>query len=669
MSKPVRSYLLVLALAALVAGRIEAQGCGEFTSIPGGIRSINSDILNEDHGNLLAFTADETLSLLTLTRENNVPTLNVKFSLSVGTGTPKASFMNRMMILSRQKNVITDGVNLTTPPELTSVHLYSLSDGQLLNSLNSPFINTAGPASLYPFYDLKFPYGDWCRTVGKAGVSTSVGRVAVAGGYNQNILVLNGPAYTNEFCTPTAGGSGTLRQGMNPGVAVFDPEYLGIEEIGFSSLPFPSSEEIIEDRDQANMIRGFEFRGISGAAFDPVNSVYAAAFDTRFYGGREFGSILFLDGLGVTRGVGWSPIEGGGLGSAGSIAALGSMPDIGGVFAAGAPFPGTVESGFLDAISLTPTGIIRGDAGTVFFYSSSGEALRFHSGDTNGQEFGRSVAALGDITGDGYPEVAVGAPGTNQVFILSLTRDDSQILFTLSGTDRFGETVGSASTGLDGTADILAVGTAGGMKLFNLKECADKNGITSKSRLAQHINNAHKLTAAIRMMSQGDTLDALLDVYPDVEQAFTNGKSGMEGAWDAYPELLEVINQINSSIIANPDSITNGIFHRDTLNAIFAQYTGLGEAFAGASTKLNSVRKEIRSLNKQLKKTSGARQRQIRRKIAGLEKQRQKLSRAVDGYYVRRFFRKRLIEGYKQKFSAKSAALMAELQAMSTDLS
>ncbi len=98
---------------------------------------------------------------------------------------------------------------------------------------------------------------------------------------------------------------------------------------------------------------------------------------------------------------------------------------------------------------------------------AQGVSLRYSitASPDNGQ-LGASLAALGDLDGDGVGELAIGDPGlagSGQVIVVSGA--DGTILYTLAGAAQAGEAFGTALAALDangdGTSD-LAVGAPGG---------------------------------------------------------------------------------------------------------------------------------------------------------------------------------------------------------------
>lgn len=105
------------------------------------------------------------------------------------------------------------------------------------------------------------------------------------------------------------------------------------------------------------------------------------------------------------------------------------------------------------------------DAGSVRVFSGSGAILYTLYGDFAGDALGTSVAAAGDVNGDGYADIVAGAPGNdrggaNAGAARVLSGRDGAILATWRG-ESAGDGLGSAVGGVgdasgDGYADVIA---------------------------------------------------------------------------------------------------------------------------------------------------------------------------------------------------------------------
>lgn len=104
---------------------------------------------------------------------------------------------------------------------------------------------------------------------------------------------------------------------------------------------------------------------------------------------------------------------------------------------------------------------------TAYVYSGrDGRVLLTFHGEAKGDQFGMHVSTAGDLDGDGYADVVVGAPGNNaggagagRAYVYS--GKDGHLLLTLTG-ERAGDAFGSTVTGYsDGKHRILVVGAPG----------------------------------------------------------------------------------------------------------------------------------------------------------------------------------------------------------------
>jgi len=183
--------------------------------------------------------------------------------------------------------------------------------------------------------------------------------------------------------------------------------------------------------------------------------------------------------LGSASGLATSPawsaegIEGGGwFGS--SVASAGDVDGDGyGDIVVGAPFPRTFQN-------------VQGGRGQVFVYRSTRTGLSTTPAWTlqsnqSGSSFGASVASAGDVNGDGYSDVIIGAPGYTRVvaggatqvevgraslYLGSATGLVDSPVWTADGTQpgaRFGTSVASAGdVDGDGYSDVIVGARVGG---------------------------------------------------------------------------------------------------------------------------------------------------------------------------------------------------------------
>ncbi len=109
----------------------------------------------------------------------------------------------------------------------------------------------------------------------------------------------------------------------------------------------------------------------------------------------------------------------------------------------------------ISATANPPFGSTRG---TVYLYSGRSGKLIWKTVGDSGSALGTGLEAAGDVNGDGVPDVVAGAPGLNKVLVLS-GRDGKQLLVLLG--DSAEVNLGSSSAGVgdidgDGRPDILA---------------------------------------------------------------------------------------------------------------------------------------------------------------------------------------------------------------------
>jgi hypothetical protein len=114
--------------------------------------------------------------------------------------------------------------------------------------------------------------------------------------------------------------------------------------------------------------------------------------------------------------------------------------------------------GFNDFVTSAPTKRIGGDdAGRVYVYSGRSGALLWSVDGKPGDQLGTGVEAAGDTDGDGVPDVIASAPTIDTAYVYS--GRDGRLLLSLHGEakgDNFGQHVSSAGDiDGDGYADLI----------------------------------------------------------------------------------------------------------------------------------------------------------------------------------------------------------------------
>ena len=125
--------------------------------------------------------------------------------------------------------------------------------------------------------------------------------------------------------------------------------------------------------------------------------------------------------------------------------------------------PGDIDGdGIPDYATGVPgSDIPQTDTGRVWVHSGANNTLlRQYSGQAAGDRFGSSLAAVGDVNGDGVPDLLAGAPGVNSGFLQDVGRGyvlsgaaSNTVVFSRTGTYVGGQLGYAVAGGLDADLD------------------------------------------------------------------------------------------------------------------------------------------------------------------------------------------------------------------------
>lgn len=224
-----------------------------------------------------------------------------------------------------------------------------------------------------------------------------------------------------------------------------------------------------------------------------------------------------------------------------------------------------------------PSGLVQ------LFSGADGSLIREYRSASNWDRFGHALAPAGDVNGDGFDDLIVGAPdddfagiGTGSAFVFS--GSDGRALHTLRGSktwDRFGNAVCSlGDVDLDGRPDFL-VGAprrengykeAGAVEMYSGRTGALMLRVPGRARDAFF---------GTHVVSMGDVTG---DLIPDFAASGVENANNFEG-YDGYAEIR---NGADGSLIASMEASVLGEGFGMSLAAVDITGDGMRDLIVGA---------------------------------------------------------------------------------------
>jgi hypothetical protein len=183
----------------------------------------------------------------------------------------------------------------------------------------------------------------------------------------------------------------------------------------------------------------------------------------------------------------------------------------------------TNHDGVPDVVASAP------GAGKAYIYSGKdGHVLVTLSAEKISDSFGQHVSGVGDINGDGYPDVIVGAPGNDaggvgagRAYVYS--GRDGRVLLTLTG-DAAHDAFGSAVAGSNGTKGSLVIVGAPGAGPRHAGRTYVYRGLSAKPAFVIDADDTGNALGAMFLSTIGDVnRDGVPDVYAS---DFSNAAKG-----------------------------------------------------------------------------------------------------------------------------------------------
>lgn len=224
-----------------------------------------------------------------------------------------------------------------------------------------------------------------------------------------------------------------------------------------------------------------------------------------------------------------------------------------------------------------PSGMVQ------LFSGADGSLIREHRSARNWDRFGHALAPAGDVNGDGFDDLIVGAPdddfagiGTGSIFVFSGA--DGSALHTLRGAktwDRFGNAVCSVGdVDFDGRPEFL-VGVPRRENGYKEAGAVEMYSGRTGALLMRVPGRARDSFYGTRVVAMGDVTG---DLIPDFAASGVVNANNFEG-YDGYAEIRD---GADGSLIASMNATALGEGFGMSLAAVDITGDGLRDLIVGA---------------------------------------------------------------------------------------
>lgn len=525
-----------------------SQTCPSPIVLSGGSSYLYSSVLDTPHARYFAYRRGQTLTIAEITRDTELR-ITDRFSISIPGGTAvSVAFADGEAVVSFSRTAAARPDN-ETPESLSWISYYRLTDGAVnwqrtFRASGLDLLPEHGSEA--PFYVSDWSFSSWKSMLCNSSAAMLAQQGRVLGASGSRVVIANNAEQFNVCREDPNYYLYHLNLLGEPTTPILESEHCpecqywwyqldpgGLIKNGDGTVSRFAFPDDINDPEGEDFIapHNLRFGPINALRADPVSGGFALALEADPIGFpvRQVGGILFYNSNGGYLGFGSTFAHNGHLAESGALASLGRDQTGSVVFAAGTGRNVPAGSGGFNVPSQFQTEF-RPEGGHVGYFYPSGEQFGLDFGDRANDNFGASVAALGDINHDREPDIVVGAPGGNYASVISVIPDQETgargVMYRISGPGgtRFGQQVGTVSTARNGRADAIIVAANDAIRIYDIGSCLSTTtpALGLRDSLRRVIPQARAALAPIppRRADRGAVNRPALNMHPALQTFF-----------------------------------------------------------------------------------------------------------------------------------------------------